>query len=201
MKFSFFPRKVAAMRSKAWLSNLLHKTGYKYNLLILITRFHFFLFSFYSTFHSKVHNSNFSHHQPYISSHNNLFAFDKSLEQLRYHLLKVGAIYQNNQFFQIVNQLYVTLSFIPQLLNIVLSPFKSASSSSVIPSLVLITSLFRGSGSHPWMFHQETGLPCRVRKSCEFRCKKLLLPCELSCLSFLPTLHTLHVEGPQSLVH
>ena len=49
----------------------------------------------------------------------------------------------------------------------------------MIPSLVLITSLLRGSGSHPWMFHQETGLPCRVRKSCEFRCKKLLPPAQL----------------------
>ena len=40
---------------------------------------------------------------------------------------------------------------------------------------ILTFFVFRGSCSHPWLFHQTTSLPRRVRKSCEFRCEKIVL--------------------------
>ena len=35
--------------------------------------------------------------------------------------------------------------------------------------------MFRRSCSHPWLFYQTTSLPRRVRKSCEFRCEKIVV--------------------------
>ena len=58
--------------------------------------------------------------------------------------------------------------------------------------LSLHFSMFRGSCSHPWLFHQETSLPCRVRKPCKFR-----LVCHVKHLHFeLGGSHSLFHEWP-----
>ena len=80
--------------------------------------------------------------------------------EFRYQFQKSGIIYQSRTFVSLQkNYIYIVFFYFNPTLHYIIN--------SIIVFISSLFSMFRGSRSHPWLFHQATSLPCRVRKSCE----------------------------------